>query len=231
MPVLEVGVLIPAYNEADRIAGTVAAVRRLPEVREIVVIDDGSTDQTAKRAAQAGARVLRLPDNCGKGRAVLYGAGLISSPYLALLDADVGESAVEIKHLFLPLAQGRADMTVALFPPAAGGGLGLVKKLAAWSVRRSTGCTLQAPLSGQRVMKRELLGLLRYPPDGFGLEVALNMDILNGGYRVLEVSTNMTHRKRGRDPGSILHRGRQMAAVLRELWRRRALLLKGEVRQ
>lgn len=225
---MDLGVLVPAYNEAEYIGKTVAALSRVPGVQEVVVIDDGSKDETAAVAAQKGARVIRLPSNRGKSAAVLYGARFIIQPYMALVDADLGDSAAELQHLLAPLKEGKAEMTVALFPPGGvKGGMGLVKKLASWSIYRSTGRYMKEPLSGQRVFKRELLTLLHHTPKGFGLEVALTLDLLRHGYGVMEVQTAMRHRERGRDAGSCLHRGRQFTAVLRELWLRRDLLVKG----
>lgn len=228
---VELDVLIPAFNEAGYIGRTVIALHRLSEVKQIVVIDDGSTDGTALEAGRAGARVVRLTRNRGKGPAVLYGARFIQAPYLALVDADLGESASEIHRLLDPVLEGKAAMAVALFPAdRARGGFGLVQKLAAWSIRRCTGCSLREPLSGQRILRRELLDLLSHPPRGFGLEVALSIDLLKKGYPVLEVQTAMFHRERGKDPVSFLHRGRQCTAVLRELWLRRDSLVRREAR-
>jgi glycosyltransferase involved in cell wall biosynthesis len=222
---VELDVLIPAYNEAGYVARTVAALRGIPEVRQIIVIDDGSTDGTALEAGRAGARVIRLARNQGKGAAVLFGARFTGAPYLALVDADLGDSAAEISRLFDPVREGSAAMAVARFPRLPRrGGMGMVKRLAAWSIRRCTGCHLQEPLSGQRVLRRELLAQLRFPPRGFGLEVALAMDCLKNGYPIREILTAMSHRERGRDPAAWLHRSRQCAAVLRELWLRRDAL-------
>ena len=225
---MELGVIVPAYNESLYVGKTVTALLKVPGVQEVLVIDDGSTDDTAAAAAGSGARVIRLPVNRGKATAVLFGATLIKQPYLAMVDADLGDSAQELLRLLQPLREGKAEMTVALFP-AAGvkGGLGLVKKLAAWSIYRGTGMRLKEPLSGQRVLKRELLESLRHAPKGFGLEVALALDLLRRGCTVVEVETAMRHRERGRDAGSWLHRGRQFSALLRELWLRRDLLLRG----
>lgn len=224
---MDLDVLIPAYNEARYIGRTIAALQGLPQIRRILVVDDGSTDGTAAEAAAAGVRVLRLPRNGGKGEAVLRGAALARAPYLALLDADLGDSAAELEKLLPPLMQGRAEMTVARFPAGSRrGGFGLVKRLAAWSIHRSTGWVAREPLSGQRVLRRELLQLLACPPRGFGLEVALTLDLLQRGCRVLEVPTLMSHRERGGSPAAFLHRGRQCAALLYELWRRRRRLLR-----
>lgn len=226
---MEVGVLIPAYNEAPVIARTVNALRHLSEVRDIVVVDDGSDDATGEAAFQAGARVIRLPRNRGKAEAVFCGASFLKQPYLALVDADLGESAIEIARLFPPLQTGKAAMAVAIFPQTRHRkGFGLVKGLARWAIRRCSGYCLKEPLSGQRVLRRELLNCLRMPlPRGFGLEVALTVDLLSQGWPVVEVVTGMSHRERGCDFYSILHRGRQCLAVLREIYLRRTLFLKG----
>ncbi len=231
MTEMDIDVLIPAYNEAGYIGRTVTALLTLPQVKQVLVIDDGSSDETAAEAAAAGAQVFRLPRNRGKGAAVLFGARFARAPYLALVDADLGDSAVELKRLISPLIEDRAAMTVARFPKnRRRGGFGLVKKLAAWSIHRTTGWLAQEPLSGQRIFRRELLELLSFPPRGFGLELALTMDLLQRGYRVLEVPTSMSHRERGRELSAFLHRGRQCAALLSELWRRRDRLVRGEAR-
>jgi glycosyltransferase involved in cell wall biosynthesis len=70
----EVAVVIPAYNEADRVGATVAAARALPGVGVVVVVDDGSRDATAAVAREAGARTLRYARNHGKSMAMMVGA-------------------------------------------------------------------------------------------------------------------------------------------------------------
>ena len=69
----QVAVVIPAYNEADRVGATVAAARALPGVDVVVVVDDGSRDATAAVARQAGARALRYARNHGKAMAMVVG--------------------------------------------------------------------------------------------------------------------------------------------------------------
>ncbi len=226
---MEVGVLIPAYNEALCVARTVSALGRLPEVREIVVVDDGSDDATGEEASRAGAKVIRLGRNRGKAEAVFYGISFLHQPYLALVDADLGESASQIARLFPSLEGGLAAMAVAIFPRSSRpGGFGMVKGLARWAIRRCSGRWFEEPLSGQRVLRRELFECLRpLPPRGFGLEVALTVEFLSKGWPVVEVETGMHHRKRGRDLRSFLHHGRQCIAVLREIYLRRNLFLKG----
>lgn len=226
---MEIDALVPAYNEAAHIGRTVAALFKLPQLKQVLVIDDGSLDDTAAEAEAAGAQVLRLPRNLGKGEAVLFGARFATAPYIALVDADLGDSAVELSRLIAPLRAGEAAMSVACFPAKhRRGGFGLVKKLAAWSIYRCTGSLMQEPLSGQRILRRELLQMLSFPPRGFGLEVALTIDLLQRGWPVVEVPTSMSHRERGRELSSFLHRGRQCAALIRELWLRRDRLIRGK---
>ncbi|NMA91564.1 MAG: glycosyltransferase family 2 protein [Firmicutes bacterium] len=221
---MEVAAIIPAYNESCSIGDTVRALKNIPGVTDILVVDDGSKDNTAAIACREGARVLRLPINRGKGYAVCRGWQMVTAPLVALVDADLGCSAQEIWRLVEPVRGREADMAVAVFPRCRRGGWGLVKRLASWAIRRTTGQVLSEPLSGQRVLRRELVGLLRYAPRGFGLEMGLALDLLSRGCNILEVKTAMAHRERGKDPASIWHRLKQLLAILREIYLRRELL-------
>lgn len=225
---MEIDALVPAYNEAATVALTIAAIFKIPQIRRVLVIDDGSADDTAARAAAAGAQVLRLARNRGKGGAVLLGASFVTAPYIALVDADLGGSAEELSRLVPPVKSGGAAMSIASFPAKRRGGFGLVKKLAAWSIRRCTGQLMEEPLSGQRILRRELLQALSFPPRRFGLEVALTLDCLQQGRPVVEVPADLAHRERGREPASFIHRGRQGLDIMRELWLRRNRLFSGK---
>lgn len=220
----QVSVLIPAFNEAERIAATVKAVRQLPadcRIGEIIVVDDGSADTTAVEAETAGADVVVRQPNRGKGAALEAGYALALGEILLLLDGDLGETAVEAERLLRPVLYGGADMTIATFParPGAGGGIGLVVRLARWGIRRLTGQTMAAPLSGQRALKRAVLVEIGGFAEGWGVEVALTVSALRRGFRVLEVPTVMSHRVTGRSPSAILHRAKQFAAAAAVLWR------------
>ncbi len=215
--------IVPAYNEAERIGATVGALRSVPEVDEIVVVDDGSTDGTAEAADAAGATVLRLPSNRGKGGALEQGVKCAAGDVLVLLDADLGDTAAEAGALIRPVLDGAADMTIARFPviPGRGGGVGLAVGMARKGVQRLTGKSIFAPLSGQRALRREVLQRVGGFERGFGAEVALTVDALRAGFRVLEVPVTMTHRVTGRDWPAVRHRARQFLAIARALWMRR----------
>jgi len=216
-----ISVLIPAHNESQTVAATVDAVMSIPQVQQVVVVDDASSDQTASLAEGAGAEVIRLPANRGKGGALNAGLPHLRGDIIALIDADLGESAHELAILLAPVLEGRADMTVARFPRArTKGGFGLVKGLARKGIYYYTGLLVQAPLSGQRVMRRQVLNVVIPFASGYGVEVGMTIDVARRGFRVEEVETNMTHHETGRDLRGWIHRGRQFAHVVITLARR-----------
>jgi glycosyltransferase involved in cell wall biosynthesis len=214
--------LIPAHDEAGRIAATVKAAVGISGVDSVLVIDDGSSDGTADIAETAGARVLRLPANVGKGAALDAGYAVVrdEADILLLLDGDLGATAAQAASLLDAVAAGEADMTIATFPrPAGKAGFGLVKGVARWGIRTlgSRAFSPDAPLSGQRALGREALAVTTPFAFGYGVEVALTVRALRAGLRVVEVPTSMAHAATGRDAAGFAHRGRQFAHVLRAL--------------
>ncbi|HZK25426.1 MAG TPA: glycosyltransferase family 2 protein [Oscillospiraceae bacterium] len=222
---MQVSAIIPAYNEAQSIGTTILALQKIAEVEEILVIDDGSSDLTAVQALLAGASVRQLPHNLGKGGALQEGVRLAQGKILCFVDADLGESAKEFTYLLQPVLRDEADMTIAIFPPARRrGGLGLVKGLAIYGIRKLCGYHPLSPLCGQRVLRREVWDNLRTPLAGFGVEVGLTVECLRNGYRLQEIPVQMTHRETGRDLSGFRHRGKQFLHLLRtlqQLWSNR----------
>ena len=209
-------VLMPAFQESERIGGSVSAALGITGVTRVLVIDDGSQDATADIAAHTGAQVLRLSENQGKAAALR--AGLVALPgadddIILLLDADLGESAADGEKLLRPLLADEADMSIGIFPRAPGkGGFGLVKSLARWGCFLLTGQRLQAPISGQRACRRKLLQAAPLG-EGYGLEVTMNVAAIDAGARVCEVPVQMTHNFTGRNLRGFQHRGRQFKQI------------------
>lgn len=212
----EVTVLIPAFNEEEYIGNTIYGVRQSGDVKRIIVIDDGSTDNTAKVAAVSGAEVIRLPQNRGKGYALNHGLKGVESRIIAFIDADIGGGSYQLEKLVAPVIEDRVDMTIGVLPPASiRGGFGLVKGLARLLIYYYTGKKLNAGLSGQRVFKKEVLSQICPLPDGFAAEMAINIRTLKKGFRVMEIPVNMTHRETKRDLPGFIHRGRQFLHILK----------------
>jgi glycosyltransferase involved in cell wall biosynthesis len=236
-PAVSVAVIIAAKDEADRIASTVSATRRIVGVDLVVVVDDGSTDDTARLATRAGAMVVSHSRNRGKAAAMATGARAVAelsrqgrqgsgaaSELLLFVDADLQESAANLAVLIPPVASGQADMTIAVLPPqkVAGGGHGFVVRLARDGIKRLSGWTSTQPLSGMRCVSREAFEAATPLAPGWGVEVGLTIDVLGAGMRVLEVPCDLQHRVTGSDWGGQVHRARQYRDVWLALAARRA---------
>lgn len=221
---MEIAVLIPARDEVLFIAETVTAARAIPGVTRVIVIDDGSQDDTDQLAEKAGAKIVRLFGSHGKGAALEAGARRVEdADIVLLLDGDLGASASQGALLIASLLQGSADMTIAAFPrPAGKSGFGLVKSLARFGIRTLGGdFDAQAPLSGQRALTRSCLATVRPFSAGYGVEVGLTVRALRAGFRLAEVQTTMSHSATGRNLKGFIHRGRQLvhvAIALLTLW-------------
>lgn len=215
----EVVAIIPAFNEEERIAATVAALRSIPAVTGVCVVDDGSEDETSARAEQAGAVVLRLPSNQGKAAALAAGVSQTQGDFLLFADADLGSSAGRLGILISLVQAGQADMAIAHFLPAVsqrrGGGMGWAKGMAARAIYQLTGWQPLSPLSGQRALRRTLWQKVQPLPAGFGVEVALTIRALQRGFRVVEVPVELEHRVTGWGWRDVVHRGRQWWAIWR----------------
>lgn len=241
MSPLSVAAVIPAKDEADRIAATVRAVRGIEGVDLVVVVDDGSSDATARLAREAGAEVVRHARNRGKAAAMTTGAAHVArheqgegrtsptSPRRPLLfvDGDLEASAANLGVLVPPVAEGRADMTIATLPPqkTAGGGRGFVVRLARGGIEHLTGFRAVQPLSGMRCISRQAFDAATPLARGWGVEVGLTVDVLLAGLRVVEVPCELHHRVSGSDWRGQVHRAKQyrdvaIALGLRRLRRR-----------
>ncbi len=190
------------------------------------MVNDGSTDETAQIVNELGIELLNLPVNIGKGGAMNAAARQVDSDIIVFIDADLGASAMEASKIIAPVVRGEADLAVAAFPPPVKmTGLGIVRGSAAWVIRRLGGIDSIAPLSGQRAMTRELMLAVLPFNEGFGVELGMTIRALLLGYRMVEVPTQMVHRECGRDIEGVMHRTRQLWAVLattiKEMRRRR----------
>ncbi len=228
-----VAVIIPAKDEAERIGMTVRAVKALPfvDLDLIVVVDDGSSDDTREVARQAGAITVRHTVNRGKASSMETGAKVVAMraikgekpPLLLFLDADLADSAAEAAPLIEPVITGEADCTIAVLPkPAGAGGHGFVLGLSRWAIRRTTGWNPQAPLSGQRCLTTSAFQAVLPLASGWGVETDMTISLLSAGFSVKEVPVNFTHRVSRRDFKSQMHRLHQFIDVAKALGRLRA---------
>jgi phosphoserine phosphatase len=180
-----VSVVIPALNEAARIASVVRHVLADPATAEVVVIDDSSTDDTARLAEAAGARVI-LSTMLGKGASMKDGALAAAHDCVVYLDGDLaGLQAGLVSDLARPIAAGTADFVKARF----GRGGGRVTELTAKPMLKVFFPELAGfaqPLGGLIAARRSLLRQLPFE-DGYGVDVGLLIDAHRAGARLAEV--------------------------------------------
>jgi len=173
---MKASIIIPAYNEEKNISPVLEAVKSLQDVYEILVVNDGSIDNTSEVVRSYGIRVLDMPENCGKSSAMRSGLEATSEQVVLFLDADlIGLEPRHVDDLIFPVSAGIADMTVGVFTSGRG-----ITDLAQ---------RLTPFLSGQRGLRRDILNELTNEDwiSGFGIEVALTRYAKEHNLRTLEV--------------------------------------------
>lgn len=186
---MRISLILPAKNEAEGLRRTLPGLRALLPEAELIVVDDGSTDQTAAVAQEHGARVLSSPYSMGNGAAIKRGARAAQGEILMFLDADGQHGAAAIPELLARLDAG-FDMAVGARgwdgQASVGRGLanGLYNRVASWM----TGHKVADLTSGFRAVRadkfREFLHLL---PNGFSYPTTITMAFFRSAYPVAYV--------------------------------------------
>jgi glycosyltransferase involved in cell wall biosynthesis len=181
----DVTVVIPACNEAGAVGGVVRELRDLAAWREILVVDDGSSDDTAGEAAQAGARVIRHPYNKGNGAAVKTGIRQAAGEFLLVMDGDGQHQPADALRLVARL--GEYDLVVGARSgrTQAGStrrlGNGLLNRLASYLADRDIPDLTSGFRAARTACLREFLHLL---PNGFSTPTTTTLAFLRAGYNV-----------------------------------------------
>ncbi len=173
---VRVAAIIPAYNEARTIGAILPVLKKCPQVNQVIVVSDGSTDHTVRIARSfKGVEVMELSRNIGKGGAIMAGLKRTQAEVLLLLDADlIGLTPAHIDFLLTPVLEQGISMTVGVFNRGR-----IVTDLA----------QKMAPfLSGQRALTRSLLESVAYLDiSRFGIEVMLHRYVEEHGIPTIEV--------------------------------------------
>lgn len=178
-------VIIPAFNEAAVIADVVSGLRALANWREIIVVDDGSSDETGARAATAGASVIRHPYNKGNGASVKSGIRHAAGEYILILDGD-GQHAPE-QAIQLVALLGEYDLVVgARSGQTQASGLrrlgnGILNWLAGYLAERPIPDLTSGFRAARLDCLREFLYLL---PNGFSTPTTTTLAFIKAGYNV-----------------------------------------------
>lgn len=197
-----VTVLVAAYNEAPVIGSVVRSTLQALPSAEVLVIDDGSTDDTAQCATAAGARVLRLVQNAGKGAAVRRGLQETRGDVIVLIDGDGQDDPAEIPRLLAALGPETqlvvGSRFLGRFEP------GAITPINHWGNRFLTSVInllfrtkLTDTQAGFKVFRADTLRHLDLRAHRFDIEVDLLLGVLLSGGRVVEVPVSRAPRQHG----------------------------------
>jgi glycosyltransferase involved in cell wall biosynthesis len=182
----ELSIIIPAKNEAAVIGDVVASVRGVYADAEILVVDDGSTDDTAALATQSGARVISHPMSLGNGAAIKNGARAATGNLLVFMDGDGQHKAEDIPTLVAKLDEGY-DMVIGARDSGSHAGMGRLAANGLYNVFASliSGHRIPDLTSGFRVARADLFRRFLYLlPNGFSYPTTITMAFLRSGYPV-----------------------------------------------
>jgi glycosyltransferase involved in cell wall biosynthesis len=181
----DVSVVIPAYNEGQAISSVVGALAAAAAWREIIVVDDGSRDDTASQAQRAGASVVRHPYNKGNGAAVKSGIRRATGQYVLIVDGDGQHQPEDAQRLIAHLGEydlvigARSRSTQAT--QARRFGNGALNQFASYL----TGRDIPDLTSGFRAARREYLReFLHLLPNGFSTPTTTTLAFIKAGYNV-----------------------------------------------
>ena len=180
-----VSIVIPAYNESEAIAEVVGVLRSAAPWREIIVVDDGSTDGTGDVAAAAGATVVRHAYNIGNGAAVKNGIRRATGEYILIVDADGQHPPEDALRLIEKL--GTYDLVVGArsgatqATQARRAGNGALNRLASYLTGREIPDLTSGFRGARAAGLREFLHLL---PNGFSTPTTTTLAFIKGGYSV-----------------------------------------------
>lgn len=181
---MKTSVIIPAYNEAERITSVLEAVDNAENPIELIVVDDGSTDRTAETVEASGIdlTLLELKKNTGKSNALARGIEEASFPMLAFVDADLkGLESGHIDELINTYREGDWDMVIGVFHKG--------------RINTDISQKISPHLSGQRVLSRNVWEkLTKSATEEFGVEMALTKLSLRENLNTTKVKlTGVTH--------------------------------------
>ncbi|MDA3914409.1 glycosyltransferase family 2 protein, partial [Oleiagrimonas sp.] len=191
-----ISIILPAKDEAAALAGLLPRLRALQPEAEIIVVDDGSTDDTAQLCTRHGVQCLSSPYSMGNGAAIKRGARAANGDILVFMDADGQHDPDDIPRLLEKLEQG-FDMAVGArdWDGQAGVGRGLANGLYNWLASRMSGHEVKDLTSGFRAVRADkFMQFLYLLPNGFSYPTTSTMAFFRSAYGVAYVPIKVAQR-------------------------------------
>jgi len=214
----EVSIIIPAYNEAETMGDVVTKVIDIYPDFEIIVVNDGSTDDTATVAKDAGALVYSHPYNIGNGAAVKSGIRFASGKILVFMDGDGQHDPKDIEKMLEYFPD--FDMVVGARPKGyqASWGRALANKVYNWLASYVSKFTIQDLTSGFRAVKSDIAhNFLYLLPNTYSYPTTLTLAALRDGRSVKYVPINTECRKKGKSKIKIFRDGIRFFLIITKI--------------
>jgi len=204
----KVSVVIPAFNEAETIADLVQAIQQRYPDFEIVVIDDGSADNTAQVAADAGARVFIHPYNIGNGAAIKSGIREATGDIFVFMDGDGQHNPDDIEKMLAHIPE--FDMIVGARGKGsqASLGRGIGNKIYNWLGSYVSKFPIEDLTSGFRAVKAEIArGFLYLLPNTYSYPTTITLGVLRSGRSIKYIPITTRRRRKGSSNIRLFHDG------------------------
>lgn len=218
MDKMEVSIIIPAYDEAETIGNLISEIRTLYPDFEIIVINDGSTDNTGEIAKDAGAIVYSHPYNIGNGAAIKSGIRIASGEILVFMDGDGQHDPKEIKKFIEEFPDN--DMVVGARPRGhqASWSRALGNRIYNWLATYVSKFLVQDLTSGFRAIKAEIAhNLLYLLPNTYSYPTTLTLGVLRSGRILRYIPISIHKRKKGKSKIKLFRDGLRFFMIITKI--------------
>lgn len=196
---LKITVIIPAFNEAAIIGGLVSKIRKKHPEYRVIVINDGSRDDTEQKALSAGAEVFNHPYNIGNGAAIKSGIRIAEGDIFVFMDGDGQHDPDDIEKLIKHIPTFDMVVGARSFQENSTIGRALGNQAYNWLASYVAKFNIQDLTSGFRVVKAEVARNFLYMlPNTYSYPTTLTLGVLRGGWSVKYESIHMKNRQTGK---------------------------------